>query len=148
MCKILVKLYDDFEGNASIDGISLKDINNENIRNIIGIVFQDTFLFSGTLQDNLKFAKPNVSEEELKNALEMSGVSLFLENLPNGLNTIVGENGFNLSGGEKQRVSICRTILKDPQIIILDESTSALDAITTSIVMKNLLELFKEKIKL
>ncbi|WP_010291546.1 ATP-binding cassette domain-containing protein, partial [Clostridium senegalense] len=92
-----------------------------------------------------KFAKPNVSEEELKNALEMSGVSLFLENLPNGLNTIIGENGFNLSGGEKQRVSICRTILKDPQIIILDESTSALDAITTSIVMKNLLELFKYK---
>ncbi|WP_061996592.1 ABC transporter ATP-binding protein [Clostridium sp. ATCC 25772] len=145
LCKILVKLYDDFEGNASIDGISLKDINNENIRNIIGIVFQDTFLFSGTLEDNLKFAKPNVSEEELKNALEMSGVSLFLENLPNGLNTIIGENGFNLSGGEKQRVSICRTILKNPQIIILDESTSALDAITTSIVMKNLLELFKYK---
>ncbi|MFD3158765.1 ABC transporter ATP-binding protein (plasmid) [Haloimpatiens sp. FM7330] len=145
LCKLLMKFYDKFEGMITIDNIDLKEMDINNIRSLFGIVFQDTFLFSGTLKENLIFGKPNASDKEIKRALEISGVDLFSKNLPDGLQTLVGENGFNLSGGEKQRISICRTILRNPDIIILDESTSALDAITTSTVTKNLINFFKDK---
>ncbi|WP_373899155.1 ABC transporter ATP-binding protein [Haloimpatiens sp. FM7315] len=145
LCKLLMKFYDKFEGMITIDNIDLKEMDINNIRSLFGIVFQDTFLFSGTLKENLIFGKPNASDKEIKRALEISGVDLFSKSLPDGLETLVGENGFNLSGGEKQRISICRTILRNPDIIILDESTSALDAITTSTVTKNLINFFKDK---
>ncbi|MGN0311130.1 MAG: ABC transporter ATP-binding protein [Lachnospiraceae bacterium] len=145
LCKLLIRFYELQEGKICLDGINIKDIRLDSLRSTIGIVFQDPFLFSGTLRENLLFANPEATEEQLQKAVEVSGIHFFLDNLENGLETYIGENGTNLSGGERQRISIARIVLKDPEILVLDESTSALDPITTMEVTRNLTELFKDK---
>ncbi|WP_427338225.1 ABC transporter ATP-binding protein [Caloranaerobacter sp. DY30410] len=145
LCKLLIRFYEPDKGQIIIDGYDIKNISLNNLRKIFGIVFQDTFLFTGTLRENILFSNPQATEEELNEALRIAGVDSFLEKLPFGLDTPVGENGFNLSGGERQRVSIARTILRNPDIIILDESTSSLDPITTSKVIKRILKKYEDR---
>lgn len=145
LCKLLIRFYEPQKGEIRLDDINIKDIRLDSLRSTIGIVFQDPFLFSGTLRENLLFANPEATEEQLQKAVEVSGIHFFLDNLENGLETYIGENGTNLSGGERQRISIARIVLKDPEILVLDESTSALGPITTMEVTRNLTELFKDK---
>lgn len=145
ICKLLIRFYELQKGEIKIDNINIKDIKLDSLRSVFGIVFQDPFLFSGTLKENILFANPMASEEQVQKAIEVSGINQFIGNLENGIETYIGENGTNLSGGERQRISIARIVLKNPEILILDESTSALDAITTMEVTKKLMDFFKDK---
>lgn len=145
MCKLLMGFYTAQEGKISFDNKNINDISLSKIRSTVGIVFQDTFLFSSSLRENLLFVNKTATEEDLNRALEISGINLFLDKLPKGLDTPLGENGMQLSGGERQRISIARVILKNPELIILDEATSSLDPITTSKIIRDLLIYFENK---
>ena len=129
LVKLLVGLYSPAAGNIYFDDVSVKDIRYNKIRRQIGFVTQDTQLFAGTVRENLQFIKPSATEEEMKSALEKSA-SYNLLNSEKGLDTILGEGGTKLSGGEKQRLSIARALLRNPRILIFDEATASLDSIT------------------
>ncbi|MGB0457320.1 MAG: ABC transporter ATP-binding protein [Chitinophagales bacterium] len=124
MVKLLAGFYPDYTGDITIDGASIKDYAVESIRQNIGIVPQDVVLFGGSIQDNIAYGSPGATEEEIIEAAHKANVMEFVDSLPDGLNTMVGERGVQLSGGQKQRVAIARAILKDPKILVLDEATS------------------------
>ncbi|UOF94372.1 MAG: ABC transporter ATP-binding protein [Bacteroides sp.] len=126
------------KGNIYIDGNNLKDIDLYHYRKYIGVVLQNDFLFDGTIKDNIKLANVNASNKDIDNALRLSYVDLFLDKLPNGINTIIGERGSKLSGGQRQRISIARAILANPKINILDEATSSLDTYNEFLIQKSL----------
>jgi ATP-binding cassette subfamily B protein len=137
-----MRLYDPSLGKITIDGIDIKDIPQDELRNNIGVVFQETYLFSGSVFDNIAYARPDATLDEVIAAAKAANVHEFVTKLPDGYNTVIGENGHSLSGGERQRVSIARAILKNPKILILDDSTSAVDTATDGKIregMKNLL---------
>lgn len=145
ICKLLLKLYNFQSGKIYIDNEDILNINSREIREKFGLVFQETFLFSGTLKENLMFTNPNASDKELKKVIEICELNDFILGLNEGLNTYISENGANISGGEKQRISIARILLKNPDVIILDESTSALDPLITASLIKNIINNYKEK---
>jgi len=128
--RLLYRFYDVTGGAITIDGQDLRDITQESLRAAIGMVPQDTVLFNDTIGYNIQYGRPGATDEEMRNAAAMAQVGPFIEALPKGYETPVGERGLKLSGGEKQRVAIARTILKAPAILILDEATSALDTKT------------------
>ena len=128
--RLLFRFYDVTGGRVTIDGQDLRDVTQESLRSAIGMVPQDTVLFNDTIGYNIEYGRPGASAEEVKDAARMAQVADFIETLPKGYDTPVGERGLKLSGGEKQRVAIARTILKSPSILILDEATSALDTKT------------------
>ncbi|XHC43637.1 ABC transporter ATP-binding protein/permease [Ahrensia marina] len=128
--RLLYRFYDVSEGSISIDGQDLKDVTQTSLRQQIGMVPQDTVLFNDTIAYNIRYGRPSASEEEVHEAARMAQIADFIEQLPDGFETQVGERGLKLSGGEKQRVAIARTLLKAPPILILDEATSALDTQT------------------
>lgn len=128
--RLLFRFYDVQEGAITINGQDVRDITQESLRNAIGMVPQDTVLFNDTLAYNIRYGRVGASDEEVMEAAEMAQIGDFIRDLPQGLDTMVGERGLKLSGGEKQRVAIARTILKAPPILILDEATSALDTAT------------------
>ena len=128
--RLLYRFYDVTSGSITIDGQDLRDVTQESLRSTIGMVPQDTVLFNDTIGYNIQYGRPGATEAEVREAAAMAQVGPFIESLPKGYDTPVGERGLKLSGGEKQRVAIARTILKGPSILILDEATSALDTKT------------------
>lgn len=141
LINLVMRLYDPQDGAVKIDGHDLRDISQECLRSQIGVVLQETYLFSGTILDNIRYAKPEATREEIIAVAKLAGAHKFIIKLPDGYNTKVGERGYSLSGGERQRVSIARALLRNPKILILDEATSALDTETEKEVQDVLYEL-------
>ncbi len=145
LVNLLPRFYDIKNGEIAINGINIKEYSLSSLRQNIAIVFQDNFLFSGTIRENILLGKKDATEEEVNNAIKMAYLDEFIQSLPNGLDTQIGERGVLLSGGQKQRVAIARAFLKDAPIIILDEATSALDNKAEAIVQKAIDNLMKDK---
>lgn len=143
LLSLLPRFYEPTSGTITIDGLALPDMTVESLRRQIGLVSQDVFLFGGTLRENIVYGRIGASDEEVLEACRRAQLSTMLENLPEGLDTIVGERGIMLSGGQKQRVAIARAFLKDPPILLLDEATSALDSTTEREIQSALEELSK-----
>ncbi|QQY80876.1 ABC transporter ATP-binding protein [Keratinibaculum paraultunense] len=143
LCHLIPRFYDTNEGDIFIDGYNIKDIKLKSLRQNIGIVQQDVFLFTGTIRDNISYGDPTKSEEDIIEAAKKARIHDFIMSLPDGYDTYIGEKGVKLSGGQKQRISIARLFLKDPPILILDEATSALDTATEVLIQQSLEELAK-----
>jgi ATP-binding cassette subfamily B protein len=139
---LLARFYDPTSGTVRIDGQDLRDLRLESLSRNFGIVFQDTFLFHASLRENLLYARPDATQREIVSAARAAHIDDFIESLPDGYDTVVGERGHRLSGGEKQRIAIARVILKDPRIVILDEATSNLDSISEQMIQAALRPLF------
>jgi len=143
--RLLFKFYDPKEGGIYINNININKISQESLRKMIGVVPQDTVLFNDTIYYNIAYGNTDATKEEVIRAAKNANIHNFISTLPNGYETIVGERGLKLSGGEKQRVAIARTILKDPKIFFFDEATSALDSSTEKEIQKNLENISKDK---
>ena len=124
---LLARLYDPDQGRVCFDGVDIRDLSFETLSHVLGVVTQDPFLLNASIEENLRFAKPEASDAELEEALDMAQLTATVAALPGGLGTSVGERGYQFSGGERQRLSLARTILRNPRILLLDEATSALD---------------------
>ena len=142
---ILFKFYEPKEGGVYINNININKISQESLRKMIGVVPQDTVLFNDTIYYNIAYGNTDASKEEVIIAAKNADIHNFISTLPDGYETIVGERGLKLSGGEKQRVAIARTILKNPKIFFFDEATSALDSSTEKEIQKNLEGVSKDK---
>ena len=145
---LVMRLYDVLEGSITIDGIDVRDINLKSLRENIGMVTQEAYLFNGSIRDNLLYAKADATESDLISACKDANIYQLIESLPNGFDTVVGNRGVKLSGGEKQRLSIARVILKDPKIIIFDEATSSLDSISENMIQEAIEPLLKGRTSL
>ncbi len=148
LISLVPRLYDVNSGAIRMDGKDLRDWPLQELRDHIGFVTQDTFLFNDTIRENLLYAKPDATDEELMDACRRAGIAEFIEGLADGLSTYVGNRGVRLSGGEKQRLSLARVILKDPEVILLDEATASLDSVSESRIQEALEPLLKEKTSL
>jgi ATP-binding cassette subfamily B protein len=142
---LIPRLYDPTEGTIRLDGHDLRDIALSDLADAIGMVTQETYLFHDTIQANLRYAKRDASDEEIINAAKAANIHQFIAELPEGYNTIVGERGYRLSGGEKQRLALARVLLKDPQIMILDEATSHLDSESEALIQEALERLYANR---
>ncbi len=140
---LLPRLYDVNRGSVTIDGIDVRDIQLASLGDAVGVVTQETYLFNSSVRDNLRYGNPEASDEEIEEAARAAHIWERLDEMPEGLDTVVGERGYKLSGGEKQRLAIARVILKDPRILILDEATSALDTHSERLVQQALAPLTK-----
>ena len=138
LCNLLPRFYDITEGEIRIDGKNIKDITLRSLRESIGIVSQDVFLFTGTIYENIAYGNVHATREQVIAAAKRAKIHEFVETLPDGYDTYIGEHGIKLSGGQKQRISIARVFLKDPPILILDEATSALDNATENMIQESL----------
>ncbi|MEC9489721.1 MAG: ATP-binding cassette domain-containing protein, partial [Halanaerobiales bacterium] len=145
MVDLIPRFYDPIKGQMKLDGYDLKELDLECLRSFIGIVPQETILFSGTLRDNIAYGNLEADDEAIKSAAKAANAHDFILEFPDGYDTIVGERGVGLSGGQKQRISIARAILKDPQILILDEATSSLDAESEALVQEALEHLMQDR---
>ena len=125
---LLARFYDPQFGRVLVDGVDVRELRVEDLRHAVGIVFEDTFLFSDTVGANIGFARPDASPEEIAEAAQLAGAEEFVAGLPEGYDTVLGERGYSLSGGQRQRLAIARAILADPAVLILDDATSAIDA--------------------
>ena len=143
ICHLIPRFYFLEKGNIYIDNIDIGEYTLNSLREKIGIVQQDVFLFGGTIKDNIKYGRADATDEEIKEAARRANILEFIDSLPNGWDTEIGERGVRLSGGQKQRLSIARLFLKNPPILILDEATSALDNTTEMLIQRSLNELAK-----
>ena len=138
LCNLIPRFYDVTAGRITIDGKDIREVTLESLRNSIGMVQQEVYMFSGTVADNIAYGKKNATREEVIEAARCAGADSFIRQLPNGYDTYVGERGVKLSGGQKQRISIARVFLKNPPILVLDEATSALDNESERLVQESL----------
>ncbi len=145
LANLLIRLYDPTNGRILIDGVDLKDLSFEYLRRNVAIVSQDTYLFSGTILDNVRYARPDASLDEVFDACIASGAHEFIMKLRDGYHTAIGQGNADLSGGERQRLSIARAILKDPKILILDEATAAMDTRTEQIIQRSVTALSENR---
>ncbi|AYD40855.1 ABC transporter ATP-binding protein [Clostridium fermenticellae] len=145
ICSLLPRFYDVTKGSITIDGEDIRNIKVHSLRNLIGIVQQDVYMFSGTVKDNIKYGKPDASDEEIIRAAKEANIHDYIMTLDDGYDTYIGERGTRLSGGQKQRLSISRVFLKNPPILILDEATSALDNESERFIQNSLEKLSKNR---
>ncbi len=145
---LVPRLYDASRGRVLIDGIDVKQLPLSALAHAVGVVTQETYLFHDTIEANLRYAKPDASEDELRAAVEVANIAEFIDSLPEGMSARVGERGYRLSGGEKQRMAIARVILKNPSILILDEATSYLDARSEALVQQALERIMENRTSL
>ena len=125
---LLARLYDPDEGSVSLDGHDVRALRISDVRGAVALVFEETFLFTDTVRENIRFARPDALDEHVERAAQLAGAAGFIADLPDGYDTLLGERGFSLSGGQRQRVAIARAILADPAVLVLDDATSAVDA--------------------
>ena len=142
---LLPRLYDPTLGTVRMDGHDLRDLSLDSLRSGMGVVTQETFLFHSTITENLLYSRPDATQDETVRACKAAQLHEFIAGLPDGYETVVGERGYRLSGGEKQRLAIARVILKDPRVLILDEATSHLDSLSESLIRAALEPLFRER---
>lgn len=145
LCSLIPRFYDVTQGSVKIDGTDVRDVTLRSLRNNIGIVQQDVYLFAGTVLENISYGKPGASREEVEEAAKNANAHEFIMSLPNGYDTDIGQRGIKLSGGQKQRLSIARVFLKNPPILIFDEATSALDNESEKVVQESLETLAKNR---
>ena len=138
LSNLLPRFYDVTKGRITIDGIDIRDMTLTSLRDQIGIVQQDVFLFPGTIRENIAYGRLDASEEEIQQAVRLAHLEGAVADMPQGLDTSIGERGVKLSGGQRQRVAIARMFLKNPPILILDEATSALDSETEQVIQESL----------
>ena len=143
MINLIGRLYDVEKGAILLDGVDLRDLRVADLRNSVGYVLQETFLFNGSVGDNIAYARPDASRADVIRAADTAHAHSFIMKLQDGYDTVVGERGVVLSGGERQRIAIARAILHDPKILILDEATSSVDTETESKIQAALRELVK-----
>jgi ATP-binding cassette subfamily B protein len=144
LARLLFRFYDVDRGRITIDGQDIREVTQASLRAAIGVVPQDTVLFNDTIHYNIAYGRPQATREEVEHAARMAHIAGFIERLPNKWETTVGERGLKLSGGEKQRVSIARTLLKQPPILVFDEATSALDSRTEKAIQAELAEIARD----
>lgn len=145
LARLLFRFFDVDGGRITIDGQDIRTVTQDSLRSAIGVVPQDTVLFNDTLYQNLAYGRPGASEEEVRRAAKLAHLDHFIESLPQGYQTRVGEPGLKLSGGEKQRVAIARVFLKNPPILILDEATSSLDSVSEQVILEALREVSEQR---
>jgi ATP-binding cassette subfamily B protein len=145
LSRLLFRFYDVSAGRITIDGQDIRDVTQQSLRAAIGIVPQDTVLFNDTIYFNIAYGRPDATREEVEAAAKAAHIHDFVLSLPQGYDSLVGERGLKLSGGEKQRVAIARTVLKNPAILVFDEATSALDTRTEKIIQTELAEIARER---
>ncbi len=145
MCSLIPRFYEVSEGNILIDGMNISDVTLKSLRNNIGVVQQDVYLFAGTIMENIRYGKMNATKEEIIEAAKNANAHDFIMELPNGYDTDIGQRGVKLSGGQKQRLSIARVFLKNPPILIFDEATSSLDNESEKVVQESLERLAKNR---
>jgi ATP-binding cassette subfamily B protein len=145
---LLLRLYDPGQGRVTLDGVDLREIKLDSLAAQVGLVPQEPYLFHATLRENIRYARLEATDDEVYAAARAAEIHEFIEGLPRGYETVVGERGYRLSGGEKQRVAIARAILKDPRILILDEATSSLDSHTERQIQRAMARLVRERTSL
>ncbi len=143
LLNLLPRFYDATSGTITIDGQDIRSVTVESLRHNVGVILQEAFLFTATIRDNIAYGRPDATDQEIEDAARVAQVHSFIMSLPHGYDTWVGERGQTLSGGQKQRIAIARMLLLDPKVLVLDDSTSAVDMETEYLIQQALSELMK-----